>query len=285
MTLTASRFFSTNPGELGPEAEERFFCAIRTSNRTTKQTAKDRFKSLNDRLMAHLQGQAIDHVLDVGVSSGITTIELVEAFRSIGAAPQVAATDRWSHAYVVPVGWNCGALLDENGELLQMELFGTAMRSWSRRLDYVTGMALVRSALAAIIGARARRIMQAPSRSAQAVELVTPRLKAVPQISLMKDDVLALNPSFVGKFDFIRAANILNKGYFPTDALTLALSHLASYLRGPGAWLLINRTHPNEANHGTLFRLGEQGRLQPVERFGGGSEIEELALQVGAAKP
>lgn len=284
MTLTASRFFSTNPADLGPEAEERFFCAIRTSNRTTKQTAKDRFKSLNDRLMGHLQGQAIDHVLDVGVSSGITTIELVEAFRSIGAAPQVAATDRWSHAYVVPVGWNCGALLDENGELLQMELFGTAIRSWSRRLDYITGMALVRGALAAIIGARARRIMQAPSRSAQAVELVTPRLKAVPQISLMQDDVLVFNPGFVGKFDFIRAANILNKGYFPKDALTLALSHLASYLRGPGAWLLINRTHPNEENHGTLFRLDEQGRLQPVERFGGGSEIEELALQAGRAK-
>ena len=285
MTLTASRFFSTQPADLGSEAEERFFCAIRTSNRTTKQTAKDRFKSLNDALMGHLQGEAINHVLDVGVSSGITTIELVDAFRSIGAAPQVVATDRWCHAYVVPVGWNCGALLDENGELLQMELFGTAMRSWSRRLDYVTGVALVRRALAAVIGARARQIMQDPSRGAEAVQLVTPRLQAVPQISQMKDDVLAFNPRLFGKFDFIRAANILNKGYFPTDALALGLSHLASYLRAPGAWLLINRTHPNEVNHGTLFRLDAQGRLQPIERFGAGSEIEELALQIGAAKP
>jgi hypothetical protein len=285
VTLTASEFFSTAPAELGPEAEERFFCAIRTSNRTTKQTAQNRFNSLNDKLLARLSDCTIDEVLDVGISSGVTTIELVESLRTIGVAPRVTATDRWSHAYLVPVGWNCGALLDEDCEVLQLELFGRAMRSWSRRLDYITGMALVRRAATAIIGARARRVMRDPSRRARPVELVTPRLRAIPQISLTKDDVLVFNAGFARRFDFIRAANILNKGYFPSDALSLALSHLASYLRGPGAWLLVNRTHPDETNHGTLFRLDEQRRLRAVERFGDGSEIEALVLNAEFARP
>jgi hypothetical protein len=284
VTLTASKFFSATPAELDPETEDKFFCAIRTSNRTTKQTASGRFKSLNDKLLARIKGSRIDEVLDVGISSGVTTIDLVEALRGIGAAPLVTATDRWSHGVLVPVGWNCAALLGEDGEVLQLDLFGRAMRSWSRRLDYLTGMALIRYAATAAIGARARRIKQDSPGTCRRVELVTSRLRANPRISLTEDDVLVFNPRFAGRFDLIRAANILNKGYFTPIRLAAALSNLAAYLRGPGAWLLLNRTHPDGKNHGTLFRLDDEGRLRPTDRFGAGSEIEALALGLGDAR-
>ena len=46
------------------------------------------------------------------------------------------------------------------------------------------------------------------------------------------------------------------------------------------------RTHDDtRTNHGTIFRLGEDGVLAPVARIGGGSEVEALAVEPSVAAP
>ena len=67
--------------------------------------------------------------------------------------------------------------------------------------------------------------------------------------------------------------------YFPED-LCRAIGNLQSYLAGPGSLLLIVRTLGSGEHHGTLFVLDEHRRLRVRQRFGKGSEIEQLALQI-----
>lgn len=281
MTLTATRFFLTPPEQLSAEVEDRFFSAIRTDNRTTKQTAHGRFDDVDRRVGAHLASgtRPVRTLLDVAISSGVTTIALADTLARAGLVPAITATDRRLHARIVPLGLGCAALIDADDNLLQLELFGRAMRPWRRRLDYLTGMAIVRRAVTALAVQRARRLLRQSAAAAQPVLLATPRLAQRGDIRLIEDDILVRNADFVARFDLVRAANILTRRYFDDATLACGVDHLLSYLSGPGAWLLVNRTWPTGENRGTLFRLGRDGRdLRVVERFGGGSEIEPLVL-------
>jgi hypothetical protein len=77
------------------------------------------------------------------------------------------------------------------------------------------------------------------------------------------------------RFDIVRAANLLNRNYFDADRLRLMVGNLKSYARRPGGLIVINRTHEDGTNHGTIFRAGDED-VATVHRLGGGSEIESL---------
>jgi hypothetical protein len=96
-------------------------------------------------------------------------------------------------------------------------------------------------------------------------------------IEIVENDIFVLTPEFVGRFDFIRAANLLNEGYFAREKLSAAISNIRSYCRGPGSLLLVVRSS-EQRQDGTLFRLEADGRFQVRARFGQGSEIEQIVL-------
>ena len=74
----------------------------------------------------------------------------------------------------------------------------------------------------------------------------------------------------------MRAANILNRDYFPETKLAEALTIIRSLLNGEGSYLIVARTLTDGSNHGTMFRLGPDGRFAAVMTIGGGSEIADL---------
>jgi hypothetical protein len=117
-----------------------------------------------------------------------------------------------------------------------------------------------------------------PLRS-QRVALVVPELLADPAIELVEDDLLAPSADrFAGRFDAVRAANLLNRGYFDDEALRRMLARLAARLE-PQGLLAVCRTEEDGTNHATVFRRGEEG-LMPLARLGRGSEVEELAFHL-----
>ncbi len=87
-------------------------------------------------------------------------------------------------------------------------------------------------------------------------------------------------PRFVGRFDFIRAANILNLSYFPAARIREAISNIRSYCRGPGALMLVARSRGSH-HDGTLFELEPEGTFAVRARVGNGSEVEALVLGHG----
>lgn len=285
MAMPATAFFSRPADQLVPKDEADFFTSLRPSYGTPKQTNDDRLADVNRRMIAHLQRRRaqIATVLDVGVSSGITTVELQCALEEAGFKPDVTGTDLVLNGYIVSPFPGCRVLLDGRGETLQFELFGTAINAWRRRLDYLDGMFAVRSLLHKHCGARAKA-MFSRGETAQHVRLVSPRALQRPNLRIVEDDALVPNPKFHARFDLIRAANIMNLRYFDARRLSAIARNLKSYLAGPGSSLLVVRTLGDRDNHGTLFELQRDGRLEPVERFGDGSDVEAL-VRACAAQP
>ena len=280
MTLTATSFFSADPGSISPRAEDRFFGAIRNRNRTFKFTGTARLSALDEALVRQLEARDLraGEVLDIGMSSGVTTLELANCLRRAGHDAIVTGTDLTLRAYIVPVAPGCRALVDANGHVLQYEVAGRALNPWGRRLDYFNGMVAVRALADRLLAPRARRAMNA-GQGIRQVALVSPRLSGRADIGALEDNVMILNPRFLGRFPVVRAANILNLSYFPEAALNTALRNVAAYLSGPGALLLVVRSVPGMGNHGSLFEVSPDGaRLILVERYGNGSEVEHLVL-------
>lgn len=274
MIPTAHRFFTSPVEALSAEEEAAFFTALRNGNATFKRTEAGRFHRVNQVLVNHIGSASIGEVLDVGISSGVTTLELVQALTNAGHRPNVTGTDYVLDAFIVPVARGCRALVDSHGHLLQLDLFGHAVRPWQRRLDWLTGMVLLRPVLASAGGALARSALARGSK--QPVQLVSPRLASGNDVALVRDDVTRTNEAFKERFDLIRAANILNRDYFEEWVLRRAIANLVAYMSGPGAYLLLIRTIGDGTQHGTLFRMNSNRKLEVVERFGEGSEVEGL---------
>ena len=282
MALTATTFFAGLNEPISPRAEDEFFGSLKVGNSTWKLTAAGRFGELDDGVLAGLArfSSRVDQLLDIGVSSGVTTLDLYDRLKAAGQDVRVTATDLAIDAYIVPVQAGCRVLVDGEGHVLQYDLFGHVLRPWRRRLDWVTGMIVVRHLARRIFGDRAaHKIRTAGTSIAERVTLVSPRLSGHEAIRVVQDDVLALNRDFIGRFDFVRAANILNQDYFQPEELRRAMDNVLSYMSGPGSWLLIGRTRPKSGHHATLFRLDRSGRLVVIRRFGAGSEVEVLALE------
>lgn len=285
MTPTASSFFSTDPARISSRAEDRFFGAIRNRNRTFKFTGTARLAPLDQAVIRQLaaQNRTVHEALDIGMSSGVTTAELVDALSAAGHPVRMTGTDLTLRAYIVPAGPGCRALVDHNGHVMQYELLGQALNPWVRRLDYFNGMVMVRGLVDRMLRKRAIRAKNS-GHGIRQVALVSPRLSLREDIRAVEDNVMVLNTGFVGRFSLIRAANILNIGYFPESALRAALGNVVAYLSGPGALLLVARTVPGSGNHGSLFRVSAEGtRVDLVERYGQGSEIEQLVLSTARA--
>jgi hypothetical protein len=271
---TASRFFSIAPERVTAAEEANFFTWLKTGNATFKRTLPGRFRDIDAIVLEKIAaaGGNLADILDIGISSGTTTLELLDTARVAGHVPRICATDRSLAARLIcwPLGFS--ALLEPGGHVLQYGIFGAPLRAWRRRLDYVTGMVLVQKLAEWTIGRAARR------RGGRDVALVSPRLAGTKGVELVEDDVTRRNAAFEGRFDLVRAANILNRDYFDTATLRQSATNLMRYMRSDGSWLLIIRTHEDGEQNGTLFRRHGPA-LAIVHRFGSGSEIESLVLE------
>jgi hypothetical protein len=283
MALTAAKFFQDGARAASPEDEARFFRSLKVRNRNSKQTARGRLDALNDAAVALLKepGRRAASALDVGISSGVTTAELYESFRNAGLATKITATDLSIYASIVHLSKDVRVLIDSSGDILQYDIGGFAVRPWRRRLDRFSGMGVVKSAIERRYAAAAREALAKGAAGIDRVALINPRLAAIKDIELREDDLLKHNPEFVRRFDFIRAANILNREYFDEPTLTRAICSLMSYLTGPGALLLIARTSDSAGHHGAFYELGGDGRLNALRTIGSGSE---LAAVIDAAR-
>ena len=113
------------------------------------------------------------------------------------------------------------------------------------------------------------------------INLVTGRLRDNKDIELLDDDITEPTPPHLrGRFEVVRAANILNRGYFSTQQLREVVKNLRDRLVGPGAFLIIVRTEERGINHGSVLRLGDHGSFEVLARVGRGSEIEDIVLSI-----
>jgi hypothetical protein len=279
--LAAESFFALPLDAWSPQIEDRFFCSLKMKNGTFKTTKTSRFAEVESLLEPVLRPRlaAMKNVLDVAVSSGTTTLEFSEYLKKLGARASVVATDLFADGYLIPIVGGLTVLTDSSGFPLQYAIGGHPVRSWTRRLDYFTLAFAPRAAARAILSRSARSLIE--KEKVKAVRLVTRQMENRKDIEFIEDDILNIAPALQGRFDLIRAANILNLDYFSESDLIRALKNIRSYLRGPGGLVLINRTaEKTNINSGSLYELDGVGKLQEILKIGKGSEIRDLIASI-----
>jgi len=243
-----------------PDAEFRLFTRIRLPSGVLKTTQARRLDDVNELALRVLPDDRPLELMDVATSTAITTVEWSEQLTAAGVEHHILAGDTHIDAVWVSLPLVGEVLADRAGNVLLAEVFGRAVDPSGA----TTRSALVLPALRAA----ARHLPGRP------VELVSSRVRGCPGIELVEDDIFVARPELRGRFHAVRAANILNEGYFHDAQLRAAVATLRERLR-PGGLLVVCRTHEDGSNHGSFFRADREG-WTVVERIGGGSEIERL---------
>lgn len=265
------------------EKEFKFFSSIRLRNGVIKTTDRDRMRDVDEQFVGLLSAKERLEILDVGVSSGITTVELCEALDAKNLSYHVTAMDSDITAFILTYPKGGRVVVDKLGFAIHFEMNG-------KGFGYVKGTNLKLRLDLAAMRFRTRWYLNSKLKGELAdaavsgngdvdvrrIDLVCREVLENPSITLLEDSVFAKGNEKA--FDLIRAANILNLAYFSEAQLTEALGNLKSRLKN-GGFLWICRTAEDRANNATLFTL-EAEKFRIVSRFGAGSEVEHLVLGV-----
>lgn len=287
---TASELYSSalTPDDEKQEILERnFFSSLRLKNGTYKFTYPHRLDDLNDLVSSFLPAHRPLKIMDVAVSSGVSTLEWMNHLAQAGIEHHMTAGDLTVKAFLVSIGRNLRVLLDSTGYPLQFDVRGKAIPNppGKRNLArYFLPLLSIKAALSVCfpsIRESASKIEDEQSVSrlginCRSITLVSPRLARPANLLIIEDDILS-NAGLQNAFHILRAANILNRSYFNDGTLVEILTRLCSRLMPEGLFIIC-RTNERGENHGTVFALNEDGRFEVRARIGDGSEIEDLVL-------
>jgi hypothetical protein len=282
-------FFSRadiEPDEL-PGMEKLFFSNLVLKNGTFKTTNHHRLDDLNALVNTVLPRVAPLRLMDVAISSGISTAEWLVSLDSLGINYNMVAGDLTINAYLISAGFGLRVLVDDMGHPLQYDIWGHAVRRDVNRRGialYFIPLFWLRFLSALLRPSLSRRPWPASLSSPVKVhgftcvpiQLVSAELKANDKLTVLKDDILN-DTHYLGTFHVIRAANILNRGYFSESTLSSMLRNLRRRMVTGGA-LIVCRTLHDDTNHATIFSLRADGRFEVLARLNAGSEIEALVL-------
>lgn len=270
--IPASTYLSpANGHRFSREQEQAFFRRIKTSNGTMKTTTTHRLDSMNELFFSIIErlGRPPKVAMDVGVSSGITTLEWLDAFERRQIPVTMIATDHVMSVGLYAVSPHLRALVERNGHLLQIEIFGHGIRTYLRGLDYLTGAALWRPALCRF----ARRRLKDAVHEGE-FQLVAPALRRHARIRLADDDIFAPNPApFVRGADVVRIANLLQPIYFSDDQIRCGVANIRERCRGEDSLVIVCR-NTDDRLEGSILRMTAGRQFVPEARLGPGSEVE-----------
>lgn len=249
----------------GADAEFELFTRIRLPSGVLKTTEERRLDDLNECAVHVLPDDRPLELMDVAASTAITSLEWSEQLTKAGIAHHLLAGDSHLDAAWLSLPF-CDLLLDRDRKEL---LFAVVV---GRQVDVASPSWLAPLAVLVLkTVARLAKALRLPMRS---VELVSPRARQCADLKVVEDDIFVTHRELRGRFHAVRAANILNRGYFDDAQLRAAVASLRERLR-PGGLLIVCRTLDDGGNHGSFFKAEGAG-WTVVERIGEGSEIEPL---------
>jgi hypothetical protein len=285
--VTSHTLDSGEPSQPSPELEKCFFDRLRLRNGVYKTTYAHRMDDLNARVADYLPVARPLRMLDVAISSGVSTLEWVEALEETKLDYHMTGIDLTIRGFLVSFGDRLHAVVDRTKWPMLLEIDGEWLSNPPRKrhvLRYAFSLAVIKSALRLWAhqyheskAERPERILGMPTRT-RAINLVTPRLVNHPRVTISERDILAEGMP-QNTFHVIRAANILNKDYFDDGMLTRLLHNLRRQLTRGGI-LVVCHTDDDGLNRATIFKLCQDNRFVALSRMNGGSEIEDLILQL-----
>jgi hypothetical protein len=261
---------------LPEELENAVFTCLRLRNGVAKTTYAHRLDDLNEFVAQALPRGCRLRVLDAGISSGVSTLEWLHSLEENGFEYRLTAVDLLLSAELLtlPAGMR---VICEGGRPLLLE--------WRDRLipyppgkrnlvRYFPVLLAMRAAVAtAMRQTNGHRRKEPKWFQVESIPLVYSELRNHPHVSLVEADLRDPLP-LAGPFDVIRAANILNRGYFDDELLRRMVDNLRNQLT-EGGLLVVCRTNVRGQNHATIFRRRNCG-FEVVGRLNDGSELESI---------
>jgi hypothetical protein len=250
------------------------------SNGLSKTTFARRLDDVNDLMLKSVRGRWPDDtlcVLDVAVSSGVSTLELAEAMRREGLTFKIIGTDVSVEGSLLSYGRPFHVLCDGRGKALQFEILGYPVS------NYVgTGVTFCRRCVPVLAGRALFRLLTSlPVRrlavpACKPIRLLTEGCQRDPDVTIVEEDLF--NPKGDGfTCHVIRAANILNPSIFSRTQLAQAIDHLRHRLK-PRGILFIVRTEDDGSNNGGCYELQGNGAFRRLDLLGNGCDIEWAVL-------
>ncbi len=208
-----------------------------------------------DRLLSDLvaaEGWTSLRMLDIGASDGITSLDTVEHLRQANGM-EVSLT-----------------MIDRDVRLLALRrgpfvLYATPSRRpilvrlgrLALCLEPMQGIeGVLCNGLAASLSRRCARWAEGAAATAPSIPLVNPAAAHCPSIEVRERDLFDRNPEWDGRFDVVRASNVLTLSYYTESRIGEALGVLHGYLREGGV-LVISRNligERDETETGGLWR-------------------------------
>jgi hypothetical protein len=266
--------------------EFEFFRRVTLPNGSFKTTTANRLNDLNQALLPYLR-RIPDHpikIIDVGVSSGVSTLEWHEHLASEHIPCDITGTDLTIYASLVTFAPLLALLIDAKRNILHMDILGCGARPSSTGFHapvtvlmriLLRGAMLIERPLAPLQG-QVRESAKGRFLTCEPITLLTRRFVDGDSLHLLEEDLLAASdqPQFRGAFHVVRAANVLNRSYFPERQLLQIVQKLKSRLKENGL-LIVCRTDDTGRNHATICEYSG-GTFRVLHRLGNGSEIEDL---------
>ncbi len=238
---------------------------VSNGNWTSKQTNSKRFASLDRLACSLIAKHAAFDIHDVGVSSGITSLEFHDELRALRVPVRLTISDKYSVYYATGSLPIC--IWDAEGEAIEYYFCGVLAKNKVSR-SFPLSKLLYR-----FLSSRVRRAGEERRFALLHAEV----LKRINCGAIRFIDYDIMTP-LSEEFSFIRCMNLLNVSYFSEAEIRKALKNLISGLRTDGILLLGSTLSAGENAAG--FYLKTNRGLRLLESCGGGSAINDLVLSI-----
>lgn len=267
--------------------EYAFFRDMTMSNGTVKATHGNRLDDVNRQFFDIIArtGLKPSRVVDIGVSSGITTAEWIAEFAKHGMSVHMTATDLVMRVHLIRLNRFVSVLVQPNGHVLQFEILGRGVRAKTKRRDYVTLLWLPRRLLSAWANRRLRSNAdyaaitsgKPASDAVTTLSFAVPSLRANANADLLEHDILTGGPPLPdGTADVVRVANLLQHIYFTPPQMSQIVENIRRMCH-PESIVVICRNKDDELNASFLRCLAD-GSFRIEGRIGNGSEAESYFI-------
>jgi chemotaxis methyl-accepting protein methylase len=266
--------------------EYEFFIRVVLPNGTVKTTQPHRLDDLNRAALPYIErhSERPVKIMDVGVSSGVSTQEWYDQLSASNISCDITATDLTIYASLVSFAPHLSALIDGNRNILHLDVWdrgmppsATGLRGFCaatiRMLFH--GAMMVDGHLPPLQG-RIREAAKGRLLRCEPLTLLSRKLTQNESLRVVEEDLIAPErPDFKAAFHVVRAANVLNRIYFSDQTLVQIIKKLNQRLK-PNCILIVCRTDKAGVNHATIFESVANATLRIIFRLGDGSEIEQL---------
>jgi hypothetical protein len=251
-----------------PELTDRIISSFVVDGaRISKETVAGRFRDLDGILTDQLRGVAHPVIHDAAVSSGTTSLELLNRLRAEGISPRLYISEKFARCLHVQRG-PVARLYDEYGSLLYAHIgivSADPLSSWRFPVSRLLFRALA---------AKTPRMTDAAVHDILLYDRSVRDALESGALTHLDYDIF-VNAVDI-RFDVVRCMNTITSMYFSPERIAQGVANLRRSLK-PCGLLLLGRTLPSGRNNATFFRLKDDCFV-PERVVNDGADIHDIVV-------